>query len=1080
MDASGRLLRQPSFDLVGNPDAFGYLLVQKGAQLGLLDAQGILLLPTDFDDIQVVDEGVFSVFSAGNWQLLNAQRQPLLQAGTYQQIRKIAEGFYAFRKAEYWGLIDQSGRQVAAPQYDEIRALNPLLFEVIAGGRSGLVNADGTILLATTAQQLEVTHDSLVFYQQNGKWGGLRVNGQKLFAADYDGIRRLGQKHLVLQQQNRSEVFSLSCDRLFPIAAGEEVVAFSANYLAIRSKGMMGLLNQCGHRVLASQYEEVQPFSIAIFRVRQQGKWGLMAHADQLMLALNYDYISPLEGQLAILKSDALYGLLNFRGEIIQPPLFNRVELQEETVYAYTGVGSDARLQRFYLDEEARLTNGTASQSHYRIKVSGAAMPTATLSQTYKEQSNRLLPKFEWFYVAVDRRWGLRDRSDGSIVYPPAFSEIEVLSGLGITLVALPKTNAIELERTTFKTKLVFGLLLNEEGKLLTGLDIIDLRLEDFEQGLPTARCMFDNGKFGLIDRSGKVIKRDLAYLGAFQEGLAPVSLQGRISGSLQADSPQRLQSLEAFLGSLRTNIFLLDYTSYDQAFAREASLICENCQWGYMNPAGELVIAAVFEEVTPFQASRAVVKQQNYFGLIDKSGRFIVAPTLAAIEPLVDRRGRLVYRLEKTASGDGLLDTLGQLLLPPQFEAIGKLGEGLVPVNQNGRWGYANDRGEIIIPFDYAGAKAFSEQKAAVRAANGWTYINQQGERSHPTTFTDIGGFSEGLAWALTGQLAGYIDTSGQYVIPPVYEQAAAFFKGVAIVAQGGLYGLINRRGEWIQRPKYEQIAPFQANGIAVAKLGNDRFCLINLAGKVLSGTTYYKQIEAFSDGLALVKTANGFGFVDEAGQERIAASWSWAASFSNGRAVVKQQGRCGYIDASGKLVIPCKYTRCLDFADGRAAVFLNVHNAGLIDLDGYEVIAPNLNRMVDYKEGISLMRDYKQGYYFLNTSANSYEGFYEEARPFQHGVAAIRQGDRWGLINHKGLPLVMPKFSAIGPFQEGVATVSINKLYGLVDEKGKQLLATEYHLLEAVGEGLYRVEKGDQVGYFSVAGHWVWPLAK
>lgn len=1080
IDAAGNLQRQAVFDLIGKPDAYGYLMVQQGNFIGLLHPNGQELLPPQYDDVQVVDKGLFSVLSANNWRLINEQGACLLEAGEYQQIRKLSNTHYAFRKGEKWGLVDRQGQQLTKPTYDNIRLLGKRFFEVTQDKEKGLLDDKGQLVLAPLASRLVLSPDSLVFYQQKGKWGANRLDGQLVFPANYDHYRRMGKDYIILQEHSQKLVYSLPCQRLFSLAAGEEVLPFSDNYIAVSYKGKMGLFNRCGQRVLASQYQEIQPFSIAIFRVREEAKWGLLAHGDQLVLDIKYDYISPLEGQVASLLQDDLYGLINFKGEVLHPPCFSKVELAAERIHTYTGIGNGARLQRYHLNAAAQLVGGVQSSSHYQIKIAGTRK-TDSQKPNYAEKSSRFLPKFEWFYETENSRWGLRDRISGQVVYAPTFSDIEVLPDIGLTLVALPKTNAIELERTSFKAKLVFGLLLNEEGKLVTGLDIIDLRLEDWDKGLAAARCMFDNGKFGLIAKNGHILKRDLAYIGNFEEGRAAVSASGKISGSLLNDTPNSLLSINEFLGSLRTNIYLLDYTSYDQAFAQQAQLICENCQWGFISNTGKMLIPPTFEAVEEFQNGHAVVRQNAKYGLIDTLGNWVVKPQFDAIDRLPQTQGFMAYRLQKKKHSEGLIDTLGQLILPPQFEEVGPMSEGLVAVKQQESWGYANDKGDMLIPFGFAGAKSFSESHAAVKTKKAWGHINDQGNFIYPIDFAELGSFKQGLAWASNGQAVGYIDTSGHFKIPPVFQKASDFCQGVAIVQQANSYGIINQNGDWVLKPKYLAIEPFQSNGIAIAQLAAERFVLINKDGKLLTNHLTYKEIAPFKEGLALVKNSNGYGFIEESGRERIAPKWSWAASFSNGRAVVKQNGRCGYIDTQGRLLIPCKYAQCLDFTDGKAAVFMNIHNAGIIDLQGTEIVAPNLNRMIDYHQGMGLMKDDKQGYYFITPQAiPSYEAYYEEARSFQHGVAAVRKGGKWGLISEKGLALLAPKFSDIGPFEKGLARVEIDKLYGLIGSDGQWLLPAEFHFLEAVAEGIYRVEKDNQIGYFSQEGYWLWPLAQ
>lgn len=55
--------------------------------------------------------------------------------------------------------------------------------------------------------------------------------------------------------------------------------------------------------------------------------------------------------------------------------------------------------------------------------------------------------------------------------------------------------------------------------------------MEDFQQGLPAARCVFSDGRHGLVDRMGRVLRKDVAFIGDFRDGLARFALGGTLSG---------------------------------------------------------------------------------------------------------------------------------------------------------------------------------------------------------------------------------------------------------------------------------------------------------------------------------------------------------------------------------------------------------------------------------------------------------------------------------------------------------------------------------------------------------------------
>jgi hypothetical protein len=48
-----------------------------------------------------------------------------------------------------------------------------------------------------------------------------------------------------------------------------------------------------------------------------------------------------------------------------------------------------------------------------------------------------------------------------------------------------------------------------------------------------------------------------------------------------------------------------------------------------------------------------------------------------------------------------------------------------------------------------------------------------------------------------------------------------------------------------------------------------------------------------------------------------------------------------------------------------------------------------------------------------------------YDEVKPFTEGLAAARDGSRWGYIDGEGQWAIPPQFDEAGPFKNGVAQV-------------------------------------------------------
>ncbi len=155
-------------------------------------------------------------------------------------------------------------------------------------------------------------------------------------------------------------------------------------------------------------------------------------------------------------------------------------------------------------------------------------------------------------------------------------------------------------------------------------------------------------------------------------------------------------------------------------------------------------------------------------------------------------------------------------------------LAADLTPVEQNGKWGYADKDGKVVIKPQFIRAHPFSEGLALV-----WTggvaltdpivtsfvnmgYIDGTGHwvihsRSKYYFYDD---FSEGLApFRQQSSKWGYIDLSGKIVVRPEFDWAGGFSNGIAPVLLDSKCAHVDKTGKItdqspavLPRRKFEQ----------------------------------------------------------------------------------------------------------------------------------------------------------------------------------------------------------------------------------------------------------------------------------
>lgn len=1078
IDTTGQLVLDPVYDAIGEFKQFGYAIMQRNGGVGLLNGDGKEIIAPSYNDLKVLDSLLVAVMEDTGWKVINLRGETVLPVG-YERVTVMNNEYLAFRQKDKWGVVDHRGKLISKAIYDEIQLERAAFFLVRKDDRLGLLALSGKEILNTVADEISFFNDNLIFYKTGNRWGAVEDSGNQLIPAKYEAYTKISDTFIKLIADNKSSVYSLDCRNIITQGKYDDYYAFSRKYLIIKKDRQLGLVDWCGDLILQPQYHEIQAHDGDLFRVNLRGKWGIVRTHDELIANFQYDYIAPLRGSVGVVKKGKNFGIINFKGEEVVATQYSRIEIEDNRAKAFVrkqdGMEDEA-LTIMDFNDEGALIGDSRFEKHFVLRISGSK--ASDKKDRRREENSYVLDKFEWFYAPTNDRWGLRRLEDGAIQIEPNYTFVKVYKDLGFTLVGIEQSNQYEFERTSYRFNMAYGLVKNDVGLLVTDLEFLDVRFEDFHKGYPIARCVFTNGRQGLIDKIGKVISRDYAFIGDFHGGMARVSVRGKLSGSMK--DHHGLGKLINYVAGLQSGHTVVDYTQYDQLFQREASLICENCEWGYIDTAGQLKASPNYTFAKDFTNGVGIVACGNKWGLIDATGNPLIPCRYDGIEFLQNTRNKML-RLYVETPKYGLIDTLGHLAVEAVYDELGSFSEGRLAVKRKGMWGYVNDEGLEVIPCRFREVSNFSEGLAAVKIGSSWGFIDKQGDIVIDFKYPRVGNFKGDLAWVTTANGSGYINRKEVFVIPPRFDRTFDFEGEVARVILGGEYGLIDRNGKFITKPNYATIEPFNEYGLAIVSSGKKwlKYSVINKKGETLTSQTF-NEIQPFSEGLAVVKLVDSYGYIDINGRLVIPCTYSKASGFYEGRAAVQRDGTCGYISATGNEVVPFEFSRCQDFDGGKAVVYKGIRRAGLIDLDGNLIIEPSVNRLLTFSEGRGLVRDNEYRFYYITEQAGLYNGFYDQATEFQHGVAVVQVNGLWGIINRKGIEVIPPKYDKIETFQNGYAKVRIEGFNGLSNLEGQMIVKPDFEYISYAGDGLFRVEQGDKIGYFDQNGNWVWTLSR
>ena len=224
------------------------------------------------------------------------------------------------------------------------------------------------------------------------------------------------------------------------------------------------------------------------------------------------------------------------------------------------------------------------------------------------------------------------------------------------------------------------------------------------------------------------------------------------------------------------------------------------------------------------------------------------------------------------------VMNTQRELVLPDEYEGIGKYSEGLAEVVENGKSGYINTVGDVVVECQYEDVGAFQEGLAEVKQNSKWGYINTAGDVVVECQYEDVEAFQEGLAAVKQNSKWGYINTAGDVVIECQYDEAGVFQEGLAAVKQRYKWGYIDTIGRTIVELKYDEAGNFSEGKAAVKRKKQekhlDEWAYINKNDEIVIDFYPYSggsecgmlRVGEFQNGRAFV-TKDVYCFIDEKG---------------------------------------------------------------------------------------------------------------------------------------------------------------------------------------------------------------------
>jgi hypothetical protein len=497
--------------------------------------------------------------------------------------------------------------------------------------------------------------------------------------------------------------------------------------------------------------------------------------------------------------------------------------------------------------------------------------------------------------------------------------------------------------------------------------------------------------------------------------------------------------------------------------------------KWGLIDSTGKRILSARYDQVLVESSAWIRVWRDGNSGLASFSGEEVAPPIYREVKRMTEG-----FALVSQGLAWGAINRKGDVIVPILYDAIGSSGDTLLHFRDRSMLKWADLSGKIVKGISFESAETFREGVARVRTAGKWGLINQEGNWVVPPRYATVNVFVN-VAQARVGDGEWeyfYYDDNGRVSLVkrivlmrsdeddwdanPMMTGAGGVNFGALGWFQDGKrkWGLRNpSTGQVAIRPKYNTVMLIPRTDLTLVegKIGETENTGLGIVNHVTCRETAEPMFERV--------------FTDE------------LAGGASGRAVYAGTGRYTIIQNNGQFANLGMVTFIRPFREDLAAACVG---GRVVDLD-----VPRQDTIYSREEEIrnsSLKRKFytvvEQGKWGYVDAAGKWvkAAEFEQALPFHNGLAPVKKGGKWGVIDTSFVFVVPPKYDFVEELStergKMLYTVGANAdRYGFINEGGEVVVRPQFTEAGNYAESLVRIKQGKLWGFANMQGEVVVP---
>lgn len=299
--------------------------------------------------------------------------------------------------------------------------------------------------------------------------------------------------------------------------------------------------------------------------------------------------------------------------------------------------------------------------------------------------------------------------------------------------------------------------------------------------------------------------------------------------------------------------------------------------------------------------------------GLLRWDGKTIIA----CVYNDIDLNKYVGFFSVKRNGQKGLMSRAGEELVPCAFDDCGVIDEHFLWTRKDNTYGIYSSEGEKVQPCKFSSFFIYEGKKKKEVSLSDFAQLDR---RQHPDLYAVVSGKVGTLdSKNFTTKLPCAYDYLSDFAPRMKITNGVFTEQRLAVCRLNGKYGIVNSEGKQIQPMGFDELRndvsdpsskelPDMGSARDLHIRIGDKWGILTANGEQLAEVKF-DSVGVFHDGLAVVKAAERYGYIDRSGAIVIPIQWMTAYDFSEGLAALRvDKKHFQFINTAGTVVIKSK----------------------------------------------------------------------------------------------------------------------------------------------------------------------------